>query len=172
MSKFFKFYNYPEIRDRFNINIAGYGDNYSLIKNRFQENENIKFMGWLNQKQLAKLYAISSYGLVTYDSRIDFMNNITNKVSEYLGYNLPIITTLKGESFKILKSKDCALYCDLNNKKKFEEIFLKLIHYKSALKNNQNPRKLFLKYFDNEKNNLIFFNIINNYLNEIPQKKI
>ena len=37
------------------------------------------------------------------------MNNITNKVSEYLGYNLPIITTLKGEFQNIKVTRLCSI---------------------------------------------------------------
>ena len=162
MEKFLKFFDKldPNIKNKFEINIAGYGDKYDLISKETKI-ENVNFLGWLNQSEIKNLSLNSNYGLVTYKNRIDFLNNVPNKISEYLGYGLPIITTLKGESFDLMKQKNCVYFSDIDNFENFKETMNLIITEKNYANLQKNARELFEQKFNNNNNLKKYEDIIN-----------
>lgn len=165
MQKFLKYFdNLPsKLKQKIKINISGYGDVYNNLSSN-SKRENVKFLGWLDQKEIAWFSNKSHYGLVTYKNRFDFKRNIPNKISEYLGYGMPVLTTLKGESFNIMKFYSTCIYINLKNQKSFENSMLKIIKNKNYRKMSQNSRKLFLKKFDSKKNLENYFKIIKRFI--------
>ena len=75
-----------------------------------------------NRSKVSALGYTNDYQVVTYENRIDFLNNVPNKISEYLGYGLPIISTLKGESYDLMKRKNCVYFSALKGDKDKLEI--------------------------------------------------
>ena len=114
----------------------------------------------LNQKEIKKISNYSHYGLVTYKNRFDFRRNIPNKISEYLGYGMPVLTTLKGESFNIMKLHNTTIYLNLKSQKTFENTFKKIIDNDTYYRMSKNARNLFNIKFDNKKNLEKYYNII------------
>lgn len=161
MEKFLKFFDKlnPNVKNKFEINIAGYGDKYDQISKKIKI-ENVNFLGWINQSDIKNLSLNSNYGLVTYKNRIDFINNVPNKISEYLGYGLPVITTLKGESYDLMKQKNCVYFSDLDNFKNFEETINLILSEKNYANLQKNARQLFDEKFNNKYNLKKYKNII------------
>ncbi len=143
MKKFLEYFdNLPaNIRQRITINISGYGDMYNDISKNSKK-KNINYLGWINQKEIKKISNYSHYGLVTYKNRFDFRRNIPNKISEYLGYGLPVLTTLKGESFNIMKLHNTTIYLNLKSQKTFENTFKKIIDNDTYYRMSKNARNL------------------------------
>lgn len=77
---------------------------------------------------------------------------------------MPVLTTLKGESFNIMKFYSTCIYINLKNQKSFENSMLKIIKNKNYRKMSQNSRKLFLKKFDSKKNLENYFKIIKRFI--------
>jgi len=160
-----KFLNYfllldKNISNQFEIFIAGYGDEYQYLSDNIK-NENIFFLGWVGASHIKKYSRLCNYGLVTYTNRKDFFNNVPNKLSEYLGYGLPVISTLGGESYDIMKKANCVIKCDLKNFNSFKQMLIKIVHNPSYKKQQINARNLFEKYFDSKKNLNQYYNVIN-----------
>lgn len=160
------------LKNKIEINIAGYGDQYNLCESKNYKFTN--FLGWVNQDEIKKLASISNFGLVTYKPRIDFLNNIPNKISEYLGYGLPVLTTIKGESFEILEQKKCGMYIDLDNFDEFKRNIERLFSFddKNYLELRNKCRETFEEKFDSHNNLKKYEDIIKETINEIPKQKI
>ena len=138
------------IKNKFDITFAGYGDLYHELKINIKEN-NIHFVGWKNKKEIEAIYRKSNFGMVLYKNRQDFKNNIVNKVSEYLGYSLPILTSLEGESKRIISQKDTYLKLNFKSFNLFKKSFLKIFETKNYNEMSNNSRKIFEKYFNSQK---------------------
>jgi glycosyltransferase involved in cell wall biosynthesis len=165
MQKFLEYFdNLPtKLKKKIKINISGYGDAYNYLSSNLNI-KNVKFLGWINQKEITRFSNKSHYGLVTYKNRFDFKKNIPNKISEYLGYGMPVLTTLKGESFDIMKFYSTCIYINLENQKSFENSIQKIIRNNNYYKMSQNSRNLFLKKFDGNKNLKNYYKIIKRFI--------
>ena len=69
------------IKNKFDITFAGYGDLYHELKINIKKIIFILLVGKIKKE---KFYRKSNFGMVLYKNRQDFKNNIVNKVSEYL----------------------------------------------------------------------------------------
>lgn len=87
--------------------IAGDGDDRQELihKSKNLGLNNVVFPGWINQFQSKYLLKMSKFGLVPLNSRIDYQLSIPNKPIEYLANNLPILSSLKGELYKLIESQ-------------------------------------------------------------------
>ena len=99
-------------------------------KNKFK---NIYFYNWINRDEVRKLLSLSKVGLAPYNDLWDFKLSIPNKISEYLCYELPVLSSLKGDSYKLIEKYNCGINYDLKNKKDFlkiiEDLFLNKGYY-------------------------------------------
>lgn len=150
------------IQKKFDITFAGYGDLYNELRKKIKV-KNIHFVGWQTEKQIKKIYKKANFGLVLYKNRKDFRNNIVNKVSEYLGYGLPIITTLSGESENMLKRRKTYLKLNLETYESFEDTFLNIFRIKNYNQMSENCRKIFEDNFDS---NIVLEKFSNEIINE------
>ena len=76
-------------------------------------------MNWINKDEVRALLNLSNAGLAPYNDLWDFNLSIPNKISEYLCYELPIISSLKGDSYDLIKKYNCGINYDVKNKSKF-----------------------------------------------------
>lgn len=153
--------NLPDhFKDKLEINIAGYGDRYDNCKRK--KYKFVNFLGWLNQDRIKEIALKSHFGLVTYKPRFDFLNNIPNKISEYLGYGLPVITTIEGESLAIMNEKNCAFFIDMKSFDHFSKSIQKIFELDdhTYMKKRNDCRLIFEQYFDSHKNIKIYKEII------------
>ena len=131
--------------------IAGDGDDREALihKSKNLGLNNIIFPGWINQFQSKYLLKISKFGLVPLNSRIDYQLSIPNKPIEYLANNLPILSSLKGELYKLIESQFIGYNYDNGVQ------LSKIINAQLAETNKEdltkNTKKIFEKKFTAEK---------------------
>lgn len=82
------------------IKVCGDGPRRKFLWNLTKENPNVKFLGWLNKEDLDNELRTSHIGLMLYKEKSP--QGWPNKLIEYMSYGLPIINSLKGESWKII----------------------------------------------------------------------
>jgi glycosyltransferase involved in cell wall biosynthesis len=61
--------------------------------------------GWLSAVELASLLEVSTLGLAAYSPSAP--QGIPNKIVEYLAFGLPILSTLVGETNRLLSTHQC-----------------------------------------------------------------
>ena len=113
--------------------------------------KNIYFLGWLDKSSINKLISVAHVGMAPYKNLWDFNLSIPNKIAEYLSGDLPIISSLKGETAKFIKSNKCGLSYQ-ENSEDFFNCVKKLSKKKDYLFFKKNSSKAFEKLDD--KNNI------------------
>ena len=94
----------------------------------------------------------------------DFNLSIPNKISEYLCYELPIISSLKGDSYDLIKKYNCGINYDVKNKSKFIND-LKNLYLNNDFYNNL--KKGAIEASNNFKEPVVLGNQLEGYLNSI-----
>jgi glycosyltransferase involved in cell wall biosynthesis len=88
--------------------IAGDGDNRNYIRNLARDVGNLSFPGWLDRQDLQRLLLMSDVGVAPYvDSA---KQSLPNKLYEYMATGLPILSSLVGESRKLLSEESIGLF--------------------------------------------------------------
>jgi glycosyltransferase involved in cell wall biosynthesis len=96
--------------------ITGSGAKYEDCKRKATHLTNVIVPGWMEPKKLKVLLELSDIGLAPYRRTPDFMNSLPNKISEYLLYGLPILTSLEGGRVdKLITDEKCGLAYNKNN---------------------------------------------------------
>lgn len=89
--------------------ICGSGENLEAHCKAAQGCDNIVFPGWVDAPRIRALMEMSSVGLLPYRSRADFARSIPNKVAEYLSAGLPVMSSLRGVTERLLEENDCGV---------------------------------------------------------------
>jgi glycosyltransferase involved in cell wall biosynthesis len=87
----------------FQIIVCGDGPRQSWLKNSIVERKQIIMLGWLNKKDLQQKLNEANFGLMLYNK--DAPQGWPNKLVEYMANGLPIINTLKGESWELIEKE-------------------------------------------------------------------
>ncbi len=113
--------------------IAGDGEFLEQYKIKYNFS-NIKFLGWIEKKQINEILSIASVGLAPYINSINYQRNMPNKIGEYLSIGIPILVNCDGVIPNILEKYDCGYkYADsqdlydkilslYNNKEKYKKM--------------------------------------------------
>ncbi|NBX66134.1 MAG: glycosyltransferase WbuB [Proteobacteria bacterium] len=96
-----------EVRQKIRIVICGKGEAEEELKKKADGLPHVLMAGWRNQAELQALMGRAKAGLLPYISTIDFQWSYPNKVGEYLGAGLPIITSVTGIVEALIKSEGC-----------------------------------------------------------------
>ena len=142
--------NYSKVKFNFNV-IFNSADEIYNISNRIkfifcgdlnnldiknsQKYKNLFFFDWVNKNEMRNLLNISKLGLAPYNDLWDFNLSIPNKISEYLCYEIPVISSLKGDTQKLINKYECGINYDTNDKKGFIKV-IKDIYENEELYNN------------------------------------
>jgi glycosyltransferase involved in cell wall biosynthesis len=133
--------NFSEIKFNFNFILDSSSEIYNLSKNikfvfcgDFKNLDlrnkdlfkNIFFYDWIDRDELRELLNISNVGLAPYNDLWDFNLSIPNKISEYLSYELPLLTSLKGDTENLINQYNCGISYSSNDKNKFIQIIKNL----------------------------------------------
>ena len=78
--------------------------NASYLKKRISDNNNFIFTGWVNKAEMIALSEKSALTIAPYNNQQNYTKNITNKIYDSLYLGLPIITSLQGETEKLINS--------------------------------------------------------------------
>jgi len=122
-----------DISDR--IKFVFCGDLNNLDIKNFQKYKNLSFFDWVNRDEMRNLLNISKLGLAPYNDLWDFNLSIPNKISEYLCYEMPVISSLKGDTQQLINKYECGINYDANDKKGFIKA-IKDIYENEELYNN------------------------------------
>lgn len=97
------------VRDKIRIVICGKGEAEDELKEKAKNLPHVLMAGWRNQAELQVLMRRAKAGLLPYLSTIDFQWSYPNKVGEYLGAGLPVVTSVTGIVEELLKTEGCGL---------------------------------------------------------------
>lgn len=95
--------------------LCGEGPLRQDMIDRLSSRANVVFPGWTNAREASWLMRMSKVGLAPYRPSADFEANYSNKVIEYLGMGLPIVTSLeRGPTAELLvdRSTGCSYHHD------------------------------------------------------------
>ena len=76
--------------------IAGRGGSETYIKELFNHNENVNFLGWINRKQAIKISSNCHLALAPYKNIKNYELNLVNKYIDYMSLGLPVLSPLRG----------------------------------------------------------------------------
>jgi len=93
------------------IVICGGGQELENVKIQFQGLGNVKFPGWVDLPKIEVLMSSSSATLAPYRSTDDFKISIPNKIIDSLSFSIPVVTSLDGETRRLLESEKAGIYC-------------------------------------------------------------
>ena len=140
--------------------IAGKGEKYSMLRKKYVNQKNIKFVGWLDKDEIKVLLSKSDVGILPYIDADNYKLNIPNKPSEYLSEGLYLALSLnEGEMYNLIKKNNIG-FSYSNNEKILIKKLKDLIKNKHKIKENKKLSfKLFNNYFDANKtySDLAFF---------------
>lgn len=88
---------------------SGTGENLAAYQAAAGGAPNILFPGWIDRPAIWSLLRLASVGLLPYENTPDFLQNLPNKVFEYLCLGLPILSPLKGEVKGLLEKNRCGM---------------------------------------------------------------
>ena len=111
------------------IIICGKGDDEDRLTSEI--GSNFLYLNWINQSQMSYIASKSNFGLAHYKPTYDFNSSIPNKIIEYISYKLPIIHSLKGDTYDLLDSEKINNYYKYGDSRSLEK--LKVIDYVSKL---------------------------------------
>jgi glycosyltransferase involved in cell wall biosynthesis len=138
----------PEAKD-LKIVLCGKGDLNAEFEACARDVPQVTFAGWRNAAELDVLMKRSHVGLLPYPPAFDFSNHFVNKIGEYLGQGLPILTGLDGLTHDLLDPAGLKIPYEVGNPQSLAEALLALPTQKAALKEKADTaRTIFREQFD------------------------
>lgn len=89
---------------------CGAGEYFGEVKKQTEGLTNVILPGYRNRAEIQSLLKLSTFGLLAYRNTEDFIDSLPNKFGEYLSQGLVILTSLKGDSRRILEEERCGAY--------------------------------------------------------------
>ncbi len=151
-----KILNYKEESPLFIF--CGTGENEAKWKKQAEGLNNILFTGWLGKSQLSYLLDISDFGLACYSEGAP--QGIPNKIIEYLSFNLPILSSLEGESKSLIEGKSLGFNYKSGDLQSFLNSLEKIMDKDLAIELSKNCEETFESSFSASK-------VYNEYVNFI-----
>ncbi len=87
---------------RIRLVICGVGERFNYLSERTHTFGNVLMPGWIDREMIGDIMSVARGGLAPYTNELSFGMSIPNKVIEYLGGGLPVITSLLGETRNLL----------------------------------------------------------------------
>jgi glycosyltransferase involved in cell wall biosynthesis len=149
-------------RINFQINICGDGPKAKYIQNRINT-KNIVFHGWLAETELQSVLDHTHFGLMFYNKSSP--QGWPNKLFEFMSNGIPIINTLKGESYKLIKEKK--LGYNISSEFDIDSVLGKILNdieskqYFEIVRNNYDT---FKRNFSNDSGNRKLLSLIKKHL--------
>lgn len=122
-----------DVRDKIQIVLCGKGEAEEKLKSLAQGLPHVTMAGYRNLAEIQALYKRSHAGLLPYFGKADFAISYPNKVGEYMGAGLPLVSCLEGEVSKLIRAEHCGLIYEAGNPQDFANTMLALIEGKAAL---------------------------------------
>lgn len=89
--------------------LCGQGRELERLQSHARTHANVMAPGWQGRADLHSLMYRSAAGLAPYFNEHSFTLSVPNKVIEYCSGGLPVLSSLRGETERLLASNDCGL---------------------------------------------------------------
>lgn len=106
--------------------ICGHGELTELLSSKAKNYDNIFFPGWVDRPKVEELAKISTASIAPFKNIDCFTKSLPNKVIDSLSLGLPIISPLKGEVERLIKSEEVGLIYDEHSKNSLYDCILEL----------------------------------------------
>ena len=145
--------------------ISGSGPKLNYLKELSKKSSNIIFTGWLDDKEIKTLLHLSTFGLIPFYPKLNYLLNIPNKFSEYLAYGLVICCNLGGEMGSLVKKHNCGFIYNSEKPNDLQKKISRLINDSKEIKKiSKNSKWLHNKSFDNESINAKFVSYLETFV--------
>lgn len=135
----------------FLIQICGDGPRKEWLEKKCIGKDRIQILGWLNKSDLQFKLNCAHFGLMLYNE--DAPQGWPNKLFEYMANGLPILNTLKGESWNLVQTKNLGINLNTNELNRLVFWLRELVNdnylYEFYVNQNYATHK---KYFSDEEN--------------------
>lgn len=131
--------------------IFGEGEEKENLEIKFSRFNNVHFNGWTKISEIEKFSSYCFCSLAPYIINDAFTRSIPNKIIDSLRNHKPVITSLQGETKKLIDRNQCGI----SSTNEMEIInFIKTLKSDEDLYNRycENAKSTYEIYFDNEKN--------------------
>ena len=140
-----------EINVPFQIQVCGDGPERQWLESNIVHRKNIVMFGWLDKIELQKRLNEANFGLMLYYA--DSPQGWPNKLIEYMANGLPLINTLKGESWDLIEHKQLGYNLEINDFEGLVNWLYKLLYdkqaYENYVKRNYNIHKEYFTEYPN-----------------------
>ena len=103
------------LHSKYEFHIYGDGPNEKNLRDSFLNMRNVYFHGKVDQSELKIAAQHAAFSFAPYIKSDNFDGHITNKIAEYMFYQLPILHTLPGECELLLKQNLLGAYFEVNS---------------------------------------------------------
>ena len=150
--------------------ICGVGEDLKKLKSLTKKNKitNIYFTDWINKQEIDYILLNSFIGLAPYIDTLNFRNNITNKIYEYMSFGIPIIASANGKLKDfITNNKIGRTYSDLHN----DEIISALKFYCENKKEYSETKKKSLVLYETQFKSSVVYRKFKDYICSVVAEK-
>lgn len=149
-------------RDDLQFVFTGDGEKMGEWTKEAQGASNIVFTGWVNKTELSLLSGIAKIGLMAYRDKAP--QGLPNKIFEYMSDGIPVLSSLQGETYDLLKQHGFGLSYKAGRKDDFTDKLLGMIQNEAYRKQmGENGKRLFFSEFSSE----IIYNKLITYLESV-----
>ena len=145
--------------------ICGKGERLRWLRKKSIDLNNINILGWLNAEEIYYILNNSHIGIAPYNNTFTYKTSIPSKISEYLAYGLPIVSSLNGELRNFIKSNNVGY--TYNNGFELFKILQNIVIDNNLRFFKKNNKALFNKKFDTR----IVYNEYVRYICSFQKKK-
>jgi len=158
---------YAAQNSKYRFVIAGDGPNRQMLSEHAKDLTNLIVPGWINEAQATVLAKRSIAAIAPTRDRSDFAMNITNKFFDAMQFGIPMITSVKGTTKKVLNEFKIGVTFDLQNEKSLLLAINSLIETPMLVEElSSNAKMLYLKKFEHKAN----YNSLVDYLEDLNAK--
>jgi glycosyltransferase involved in cell wall biosynthesis len=130
--------------------IAGGGVQEETVASLAAEVSNVTFLGWIADADLRLLLSKSDIGLMAYS--LSATQGLPNKIYEYIGNSLAVLSSLKGECESFLRNNDIGLSYEPGMPSSLSRLLLKLQQEPERVVDMaKNAESCFLKGYEQSK---------------------
>ena len=96
--------------NKINLLIGGDGEQFEFLQNQASKMENVSLLGWVNYAQSQVISTNSDLALAPIKALADFEMSVPNKFYDYMRQGKPILTSLNGDSRKLIEDNKLGFY--------------------------------------------------------------
>jgi glycosyltransferase involved in cell wall biosynthesis len=119
----------------FQIQVCGDGPRKEWLNEKISNRKNIEMCGWLDKNELQKKFNEAHFGLMLYYPNSP--QGWPNKLIEYMANGLPMINTLKGESWNLIEKEKLGINFQYDD-------IVELVNWLKYLINTENAYKSYV----------------------------